>query len=86
MTGIARRAPSGTAVIDYDRRHLALYASLLDADDAGRDWRDAAVALMRLDPGDADAEPCWRSHLERARWIIGEGLATALTAFDAPKR
>jgi hypothetical protein len=70
-------SPSG-----YDRDHLGLYAALLEADDAGRDWREAASSLMHLDLADGNAEACWRSHLERARWIVGEGLATALVAFN----
>ena len=74
-------APTGQAVA-YDREHLALYAALLQADDAGRDWREAASSLMHLDPAAKDAEACWRSHLERARWIVGEGLAQALVVFN----
>ncbi len=74
-------APSGQADA-YDREHLALYAALLQADDAGRNWREAASSLMHLDPTDKDAEACWRSHLERARWIVGEGLEAALVAFS----
>jgi hypothetical protein len=83
MDSIDWRAPSGENVVDYDRRNLALYAALLEADDAGLDWRDAASALMQLDTANEEAETCWRSHLERARWIVGEGLATALVAFNA---
>lgn len=84
MSAIDRLAPSGTMVVDYDRRHLALYAALLDADDAGTDWRDTASSLMMLDVMDQDAESCWRSHVERARWIIGAGLGRALAAFNTP--
>jgi hypothetical protein len=61
---------------------LALYASLLEADDAGSDWQDGATSLMRLDIADSDAEACWRSHLERARWIVSDGLGTALVTFN----
>ena len=82
MDGIERQAPSGKEVVDYDRRNLALYAALLEADDVGCDWREAASSLMHLDLADMDTEACWRSHLERARWIVGEGLGTALVAFD----
>jgi len=85
MTAVAPRAPEGDTVVDYDRRHLALYAALLDADDAGQCWREVARLLMRLDLSDCDAEACWRSHLERARWIVGAGLANALTAFGSRK-
>lgn len=78
-------APSGATVLDYDRRHLALYAALLDADDAGGDWQNAATSLMQLDVTDCNAEACWRSHLERARWIVGEGLGIAIDAFNERK-
>jgi len=82
MDGIERQAPSGNEVVDYDRRNLALSAALLEADDAGRDWREVASSLMRLDLADKDAEACWRSHLERARWIVGEALGVALVSFN----
>lgn len=85
MGTIDRLAPSGDVAVDYDRRHLALYAALLDADDAGGNWKDAASSLMRLDITKSDAEACWRSHLERARWIVGEGLGSALEAFNERK-
>lgn len=83
MNTVERLAPTGDAVVDYDRHHLALYAALLDAADVGRDWQAAAADLMELDVTDHDAEACWRSHLDRARWIIGEGLGSALEALSA---
>ena len=73
-------APTGP-VADYDRGHLALYAALLDADTAGQAWQDVATTLMGIDIADAGAEICWRSHLERARWIVGDGLGAAIQAF-----
>ncbi len=82
---VHKMAPSGVMVLDYDRNHLALYAALLDADKAGSDWQDAASRLMQLDITEATAEACWRSHLDRARWIVGEGLGSALVAFNAPR-
>ncbi|ARS28743.1 hypothetical protein [Sphingomonas sp. KC8] len=81
---IAPLAPRDNSPTIYDRQHLSLYAALLDADDAGQDWRDAAAAHMGIDATGADAEACWRSHLERARWIIGDGLDAALRSFGAP--
>lgn len=74
-------APDDDIATAYDRQHLSLYAALLDAEDAGRDWQEAAITLMSLDVTVVGAEACWRSHLERARWIVGEGLAAALGAF-----
>lgn len=83
MDVVDRLAPTENAVIDYDRRCLALYAALLEANDAGRDWQDAASSLMQIDVTESDAEACWHSHLERARWIVGDGLGIALEAFNA---
>lgn len=85
MIAVERQAPEGDTVIDYDRRHLALYAALLEADDAGRTWQDAAASLMQIDVTACDAEACWRSHLERARWIVGDGLGNAVDAFNERK-
>lgn len=82
MDTLDRLAPSDDAAVEYDRRHLALYAALLDADDTGICWRAAAMSLMRLDVSERDAEACWRSHLERARWIVGDGLGPAIDAFN----
>jgi hypothetical protein len=73
--------PSDASVTEYDRRNLALYAALLEADDAGREWQDVVANLMQLDAALPEAEACWRSHLDRAHWIIGEGMADAIVAF-----
>jgi hypothetical protein len=81
MAAVQRKAPSGDAVSEYDRRHLALYAALLDAHDAGNAWHETARGVMGVDPSVDWAADCWRSHLERARWIVGEGLGSALVAF-----
>lgn len=83
MPDLLAIAPSG-AVSAYDRRMLALYAALLDAEGAGADWQDVAATMMQLDPDQDGAEQCWRSHLERARWITGNGLAGAVEAFGTP--
>lgn len=77
-------APTGDTVTAYDRERLAQYAALLDAAEAGQDWRDAASMIMGLDVSYVGAEACWRSHLERARWIVGEGLGQAIEAFGRP--
>ena len=83
MIELRALAPTGEAIVDYDRDNLALYAALLDAADAGEPWQDAATTLMRIDTDDDGAEECWRSHLDRARWIIGEGLGSAIVAFGS---
>ena len=74
-------APTGSQIGEYDRQHLALYAAMLDADAAGRHWTDAASDLIGLDIKAVGARACWTSHLERARWIVGDGLANAILAF-----
>lgn len=75
-------APSGQ-VCEYDRHNLPLYAELLDADAAGIGWAEGKTTILRLGmDADADvARQCWESHLERARWIVGDGLEAAITAF-----
>lgn len=83
MNGIGALAPSGETVVDYDRRNLSLYAALLDAADAGEDWEGTAWTLMQLDANDPQARACWHSHLERARWIVSDGLESAIVAFNA---
>lgn len=75
-------APQGP-VTEYDRHQLALYAALLDAEAAGTNWRETAIELMRLDPDRAGALLCWQSHLDRARWIVGEGLSEAVATFGS---
>lgn len=75
-------APSESVVTDYDRAHFLTYARLLDAADESADWRESARTILGCD-GAADDESvrrCWDSHLARARWIIGEGLALAVGA------
>lgn len=75
-------APSGGAT-DYDRSHLMTYAELLGANARGIGWQEGAVTILGVD---ANADPetarlCWDSHLARARWIVGEGLSSAVEAF-----
>jgi len=74
---VAMRAPAGSVATEYDRSHLITYARLLDASDSGADWREAAVAILGCDIArdPEGAEKCWNSHLERAHWVITEGLA-----------
>lgn len=77
-------APDGD-VTPYDRKHLLIYAELIDAADAGVGWYDGAESILGLDPAsDPDmVRRCWESHLARARWIVGEGLGAAISAFGS---
>jgi hypothetical protein len=81
-------APSDDVVVEYDRRHLLTYAELIDAADADIDWLAGSLDILGIDP---IAEPerarcCWDSHLARARWIVGDGLVTAVNAFRSLPR
>ena len=81
-------APTGDTVLEYDRQHLLIYAELIDAADAGIDWRAGALDILHIDPA-SDAERarcCWESHLVRARWIVGDGLGKAIEAFGSLPR
>lgn len=82
MRDFERIAPSGDAT-SYDRSHLMLYAELLDADSCGITWREGASDMLGIDPvmEPETARLCWESHLARARWLIGEGLASAVETF-----
>lgn len=75
-------APRGDAT-DYDRSHLMIYAQMIDAAEQGLTWQQGVSEILGIDP-EADVEAarlCWDSHLARARWIVGEGLASAVDAF-----
>nr|NUR36577.1 hypothetical protein [Sphingomonas sp.] len=82
MATLRAVAPNGDAT-DYDRSHLMIYAELLDADTRGVTWQKAASEILGVDPstGAEAARLCWDSHLARARWIVGDGLASAVEAF-----
>jgi hypothetical protein len=60
-----------------------IYAELLDADRRGVTWEEAASSILGLDPATdtGAARLCWESHLARARWIVGDGLASAVETF-----
>lgn len=80
---VAERAPVGPAMTDYDRTHMLTYARLLDAERDGYDWTAIAVEVLDLNVA-ADREGarrCWQSHMDRAHWIVGKGLAAAITNY-----
>lgn len=85
MNTLENIAPEGPAT-PYDRRQLLIYAELIDAADAGVDWREGAEPILGLDPlSDPEmVRRCWESHLARARWIVGDGLGDAIAAFGSP--
>jgi hypothetical protein len=67
--------PDLSHVTPYDERHLKTYLRLLDAHEAGADWREVVKVIFGLD---AEREPdrarCVHdSHLARARWMTKIG-------------
>lgn len=76
-------APCEDTVLDYDRAQLLIYAELISAHRSGIDWVEGSLPILSIDPsedGEA-ARACWESHLARALWIRGAGLAMAIEAF-----
>lgn len=73
-------APSGQHLTDYDRKHVKLYARLLDAAADGADWREAVEVLFGIDPArEPDrAQQVHDSHLQRARWMTHTGYRQLL--------
>jgi len=86
MPSLRPLAPADEQATEYDIASLALYAELLDAAESGKPWQWAAHHVMGLDPQSEGAQECWRSHLDRARWIIRDGLASALAEAGKMRR
>ncbi len=82
---IADLAPWSEALTDYDLGRLAIYLRLLDAEQDGADWREAARVVLRKDPDSAEAQArrCWESHMQRARWMTETGYRLLLEARNA---
>ena len=67
--------PQSPALTSYDRTHMKLYLRLLDAENDGADWREAASVLFGIDP-EREPERAQRvhhAHLARARWMTEHG-------------
>jgi predicted secreted protein len=76
----ADHAPELARLTEYDESHLTDYLRLLDAEDEGTDWREAAAHILGIN---AAAEPqrakaMHESHLARARWMTEFGYALLL--------
>ena len=84
MTGPAflDEPPASSSLTDYDRKHLAIYVRLLDAETDGADWAEAVRVIFRLDPvrEPARARRVHDSHLARARWMTEHGYRDLLRA------
>ena len=73
-------APDCSQLTSYDECHLAAYLQLLDAEEDGADWRDAAAAIFNIDvAAEPDrAQTMHATHLARARWMTEIGYAHLL--------
>jgi hypothetical protein len=72
---VADKAPTGDALTSYDNDHLVTYLRLLDAEEAGAPWREAARIVLGLNPEQEPerARGVWESHLARAKWMTEHG-------------
>ncbi|MEM9763205.1 MAG: DUF2285 domain-containing protein [Pseudomonadota bacterium] len=72
--------PENDFVTDYDRRHLKLYARLLDAEADGAPLVDIARILFGIDAGREPerARRIHEGHLGRARWMAENGYRSLL--------
>ena len=64
-------------ITDYDRAHFLTYARILDAVRFDQAWQAAAIEILGLDvKGDEyGSYRIWRAHVDRAEWIVRDGLA-----------
>ena len=81
---VADFAPSKPALTAYDEEHVVTYIRLLQAENEGADWREAAELVLHIDP---DREPdrarnAYQSHLLRAKWMTEQGRLLRGTRSD----
>ena len=71
----ADEAPVADTLTPYDHEHLVTYLRLLDAEAIELDWKEAARAILHIDPDRelARARFSWESHMRRAYWMTEEG-------------
>ncbi|MGJ4973456.1 DNA -binding domain-containing protein [Bradyrhizobium sp. HKCCYLRH1073] len=77
---VADLVPVDEVLTEYDEEHLVTYLRLLDAVEAGADWREVSRIVLHRDP---DAEPdrarqTYDSRLARARWLSEIGYQSLL--------
>ena len=69
---VADLAPWSEGINAYDDAQFTLYLRLLDAISAKATEAEICVVLLGIDPQKepARAQACFRSHLDRARWLL----------------
>lgn len=74
---VANLAPRDPRITAYDQAHFLTYARVLDAERDGLGWEIGVQLILYRDFDDnVDAgKLCWNSHVDRAEWIVGDGLA-----------
>ena len=75
------------AISDYDRAHFLTYARIIDALRYDQHWTIAATEILGLDITDdaAEAYCVWFFHVERALWLLSDGLAAIEDSKVAPQ-
>jgi hypothetical protein len=73
-------------ITDYDRAHFLTYARILDAVRFDQAWQAAAIEILGLDvKGDEyGSYRIWHAHVDRAEWIVGDGLALIVQNSPVP--
>ena len=79
---VADEAPFENILTSYDKRHLLIYADLLETEADGGEWDEAALLVLRIDPvrEPTRARRVWENHLTRARWLAANGYGQLLGA------
>ena len=75
QTDFQDEPPLSPALTSYDRKHMALFIRLLDAERDGASWQEATHILFGIDAAtDPErAERVHTSHLARAKWMMTTG-------------
>jgi hypothetical protein len=83
---VADEAPNAQALTPYDIQHLVTYLRLLDADEDGAAWTEAARIVLHINPVTEPfrAHQAWESHLTRAKWMNRHGYTQLLHAANDP--
>jgi hypothetical protein len=73
-------------ITKYDRVHFLTYARILDAVRSDQTWQEAARDILDLDAesDETGAYRIWCAHVDRAEWIVSDGLALILENSSVP--
>jgi hypothetical protein len=74
-------------ITEYDRAHFLSYARILDAVRFNQTWQEAARDILDLDAesDEPSAYRIWCAHVDRAEWIVGDGLALVVHNRSVPE-